>query len=72
MGDHIILSAHPGFITFNLGETNFIVPAQYFVPADHFLILAQHYVPAYHFLIPADHFLIPAHPFIFVFIYVFF
>ena len=49
--DHIFFLARPGSITFNLGKTHLLVPAQHFVPADHLLIPAQHYVPADHFLI---------------------
>ena len=31
---HIIFPVHPGSITFNLGKTHFILPAQHYVPAD--------------------------------------
>ena len=39
---------YPGLITFDWSKTQFIVPAQHYVPAET------------HFLIPADNFLVPA------------
>ena len=51
---------YPGLITFDWSKTQFIVPAQHYVPAET------------HFLIPADNFLVPAQHYVQMTKYIFF